>query len=268
MIYCNLKGGLANMLIQMAAVKSIAIDKGTDCSFPNLMEQLELINEEMFYNPKVKHAYEYNIMFEKLNTFRPKTQLPIISFPFEFKSIEMPSGEVYVDGFFQSEKYFKHNREKLLEWFKIPDMISEKIEKNYSHLLKQRTTSIHVRRGDYVRHPNHHPTLSVEYYRNTINFLKDKTDLFIVFSDDIAWCKENINGGNIIYIENERDYIEIYLMSLCTNNIISNSSFSWWGAWLNTNKDKIVVAPNTWFGSALITTYNTNDLIPETWVKF
>jgi len=266
MIYCNLKGGLSNILIQMAAVKSMAIDKGTDCSFTNLNYQLNLINDEMENNPKVKHAFEYMLIFDKFNTSLPSSELPIIHFPFVYKKIDLPNDNFYVDGFFQSEKYFAHNRKELLEWFKIPEQIKEKIELKYSELFKQRTTSIHVRRGDYLRYPNHHPVQTLEYYNKSIEYLKDSTDLFMVFSDDIEWCKDNIKTDNIIYFEDEKDYIEIYLMSLCDNNIISNSSFSWWGAWLNRNENKIVIGPKIWFGSEI--QHNTNDILPEKWVKF
>ena len=266
MIYCNLKGGLANILIQMVAVKSMSIDKGTDCSFTNLGEQLKLINDDMVHNPKVKHAFEYMLIFDNFNTVLPTIDLPVIHFPFDYKKIDLPDGDFYVDGFFQSEKYFVHNRKEILEWFKIPKQIKEKIELKYSELLKQRTTSIHVRRGDYVRYPNHHPVQTIEYYNKSIEYLKSHTDLFMVFSDDIEWCKEHIKSDNIIYIQDEKDYIEIYLMSLCDNNIISNSSFSWLGAWLNENENKIVIGPKIWFGAEIQN--NTNDILPEKWVKF
>jgi len=135
----------------------------------------------------------------------------------------------------------------------------------YNFLKNKKTTSIHVRRGDYVNHPNHHPTQSLEYYLEAIKILKDETELFLVFSDDINWCKENIKLDNVVYIENEKDYIELYLMSVCTNNIISNSSFSWWGAWLNKNEDKKVIGPLKWFGDAI--KHNTGDVLPENWIK-
>ena len=265
MIYCNLKGGLANMLFQIAATKSIGLDKGVDVSFPNLEHQLGYLNSDTFYNPSIQHAFEYNIMFDKLNTTKPTYPIGSINFPFEYEKIEVPDLDYLVDGFFQSEKYFKHHRKEILELFKIPEFISEKIKNKYSDLLNQRTTSIHVRRGDYVKHPNHHPTQTLEYYLESADYLKDKTDLFIVFSDDITWCKENLKLENVVYIENERDYVELYLMSLCDNNIISNSSFSWWGAWLNVNENKIVIGPKKWFGPAI--THSTVDILPETWLQ-
>jgi hypothetical protein len=122
---------------------------------------------------------------------------------------------------------------------------------------------IHIRRGDYLRFPDHHPILPIEYYKTAIDYFK--ADNVFVFSDDIDWCKSNIIGDNIIYIENEKDYIEMYLMSLCENNIISNSSFSWWGAWLNENKNKKVIGPKLWFGNAI--QFISDDIIPEGWIK-
>lgn len=266
MLYCNLKGGLANMLIQMAAVKSIAIDNQTDCSFPNLEYQLNLINDETWHNPKVKHAFEYNIIFEKMNTSQPTKRIGLIQFPFDYKKIEVPKdNDYYIDGFFQCEKYFIHNRKELLEWFKMPIRIKEKIDLEYSHLFKQKTTSIHVRRGDYIKFPNHHPVKTLDYYNTCIENIKNETDLFIIFSDDIEWCKNNIKLDNCVYIENERDYIEIYLMSLCNNNIIANSSFSWWGAWLNKNENKKVFGPKIWFGPEK--NFPSQDILPESWIK-
>jgi hypothetical protein len=97
-----------------------------------------------------------------------------------------------------------------------------------------------------------------------MNFISNKT--IILFSNDIDWCKKNLilDGKELIYIENNFDYIDLWMMSLCENNIIANSSFSWWGAWLNKNNNKIVVAPKKWFGNAL--QHNTKDLYPEKWI--
>jgi len=264
MIYCNLVGGLGNLLFQVAAVKSFSIDMGVECSFPNLRSHYDYMNIDSQYNPYLRHSHEYDIMLNKLITTPPLTQLPTIQYPFEYSSL-IPHDNAMIFGFFQSEKYFKHNREKLSEFTKVPELINDVIKNKYSDILAKRTTSIHVRRGDYVRFPNHHPMQSIEYYLNGIELLKDKTDVFVIFSDDIEWCKANLNIENAIYIENEKDYIEMYLMSLCNNNIIANSSFSWWGAWLNENINKTVIGPKNWFGDAI--QHNTGDILPETWIK-
>jgi hypothetical protein len=263
MIYCNLKGGLGNMLFQIAATKAYAIDAGVDVSFPNLNAQMKLINDDNFYNPSIKHSFEYEAIFKDLIRESP-TNPKLVKFPFEYIKHNVLDNSI-IDGFFQSEKYFNRHRDEILKLLEIPETIKDTINEKYGNVLSSKTTSLHVRRGDYVRHPNHHPTQSIEYYNKAMDLLQAITETFVVFSDDIAWCKEHLNYDNVIYIENEKDYIEVYLMSLCDNNIIANSSFSWWGAWLNQNNDKIVVGPKKWFGSAI--NHDTSDIIPDSWIK-
>lgn len=263
MIYCNVMGGLGNMLFQIAATKAYAIDEGVDASFPNLISQMKLVNDDNLHNPLIKHGFEYEVILKSLNREAP-INAKTITFPFEYIDHKVNDNSI-IHGFFQSEKYFKRHRDEILEMFKIPEIIQNVITDKYSHLLNGRTTSIHVRRGDYLKFPNHHPVQTLEYYLSAVDLVKDKTDKFLVFSDDIPWCKDNFKFDNIIYIEDEKDYIEIYLMSLCDNNITSNSSFGWWGAWLNRNNDKVVVGPNKWFGPAI--KHETSDIIPESWIK-
>lgn len=262
MIYCNLAGGLGNILFQIAATKSMSIDKDTDCSFPNFYEHISIVND---HNPHFKYAFEYLDFLKNLKTEKPTLSLKSYNYPFEYINYNIPDNNFFINGYFQSEKYFKHNREAIIEYccnFSIYDSI---INQKYNFVKNKKCTSIHVRRGDYLKYPNHHPTQTIQYYLSAIEILKDETELFIIFSDDIEWCKNNIKIDNAIYIENEKDYIDIYLMSLCQNNIICNSSFSWWGAWLNNNKNKIVIGPKMWFGSAI--THNTSDIMPENWIK-
>ena len=142
-----------------------------------------------------------------------------------------------------------------------PEHINKEIEMKHGHRLKGKTTSIHVRRGDYVNHPNHHPVQTIEYYQKSIELVKDKTDTFLIFSDDIEWCKNNFKGNNLIFIENEKDYVELFLQSKCTHNIISSSSFSWWGAYLNNKPNRKTVGPKQWF-----TTHKVNNIVPESWI--
>jgi hypothetical protein len=265
MIYCNLKGGIGNVLFQIAATKSLSIDNNTECSFPNLITHLNYLNSDKTHNPILDYSHEYLKLFKNIITSPITKSIPLRVYPFEYVDTPLINGDIQIDGFFQSEKYFKHNRESILEFLDFNFIPEDYIQKKYNFDQNKKTTSIHVRRGDYINYPNHHPTQSIEYYKKGIEILNNKTDIFIVFSDDIKWCKDNLILDNVIYIENEKDYIELYLMSLCDNNIISNSSFSWWGAWLNNNKNKTVIGPKKWFGSSI--QHNTNDIIPESWIK-
>ena len=264
MIYINLKGGLGNMFFQIAAAKSISIDNHTECSFPNLDSHLHYLNSDTTYNPSLNYSGEYMDLLINLEVI-PTTTNNVVKYPFNFVQLPPFDTDVIIDGFFQSEKYFVHNRQSIIDFIKPTSKIINIINEKYSDIVNGNTTSIHIRRGDFINYPNHHPVQSLEYYNKGMELLKDKTETFVVFSDDIEWCKSNLKGDNIVYIDNEKDYIEIYLMSLCDNNIISNSSFSWWGAWLNENNNKVVVGPNKWFGSAI--NHDTSDILPESWIK-
>ena len=157
---------------------------------------------------------------------------------------------------------------ELLEIFKLKDIHSQ--TKEYQQkIIESESVSLHIRRGDYINHPFLN-TCDVEYYKKAVmEILKiNKQVHFFIFSDDIHWVKNNldfINHKTLIVLESDiPDNEEMYLMSQCKYNIIANSSFSWWGAWLNQNSDKKVIAPKKWFKSS---TLNTNDLIPASWVR-
>jgi len=265
MVYCYLKGGLGNMLFQIASTISLSIDKKIDCCFPNLFDHILYLNNEKNYNPSLHHANEYLKIFKNLNHCIISGNPELITYPFHYSKIITNNDNIIIDGFFQSEKYFKHNKEKILELLDFTFIDKELLNLKYPFIYDKRTTSIHVRRGDYVKYPNHHPTQTIDYYKESIQLLEEKTDVFVIFSDDIEWCKNNIHTNKNIYIENEKDYIELYLMSLCNNNITSNSSFSWWGGWLNKNINKTVIGPKIWFGNAI--NHITTDILPESWIK-
>lgn len=265
MVYCNLKGGLANMLFQIAATKSLSIDKGLECSFPNLHDQLNYLNNEAYHNPSLNNTHEYLNLFKSIQSNKPNDILPVVYYPFEFMNKETPNCDFFIDGFFQSEKYFIHNIDEIRDFIKVDNNISDEIDNKYSNLLKTKTTSIHIRRGDYLKLNNSHNVLDIEYYKSAIEILFDNTDNFLIFSDDIEWCKLNITGDKMNYIEGEKDYIDLYLMSRCNNNIIANSSFSLWSCIMNNNSDKIVIAPKKWFGSSL--NLNESDVLPKKSIK-
>jgi hypothetical protein len=153
-----------------------------------------------------------------------------------------------------------------LKTYSIDSQTLAYINKKYNDVFLNEVTSVNVRRGDFTSLPEYHPVCSISYFRNAINYI-GKRKIYLVISDDIEWCKKSFKGDNYYFIENENPTVDLYLQSLCANNIISNSSFSWWGAWLNTNSDKIVISPSeNWVGKKH-PVQNTNDLLPETWIK-
>lgn len=159
-------------------------------------------------------------------------------------------GDFYLQGTFQSEKYFADIRKSLLREFTPKNKI--RISRRLKEILEnEETVSLHIRRGDYAK-LNH--ALNIYYYQRAMKKMEETiaTPYYLIFSDDIAWVKENLDIGARNIIVNEegglKDYEELMIMTKCRHNIISNSTFSWWGAWLNQNPEKMVIAPKVWFG--------------------
>lgn len=181
---------------------------------------------------------------------------------------EIPPAPVSLSliGFFQSEKYFKHCKQEIRKYFTLKKKWVKYINKKYPQ-LKEKTCAIHVRRGDYVDYPDYHPPQPLSYYENAVKELFGKNFKyihFVVCSDDIGWCKNNLKFPKMTFVEGENDIIDMYIMSMCGDNVISNSSFSWWSAWLNQNQNK-VVAPNNWFGPKK--PQDTKDLYCDHWIR-
>lgn len=173
---------------------------------------------------------------------------------------------INIDGFFQSPKYFHDIRTDILNIFNFSNIDLQLSEKLYRNMVQSNeiSVSLHIRRGDYLKYSNYHFILPLSYYRNCIDFISKKIKIFkiIIFSDDILWCKQNMKFNYpTVYSENNSQIIDLTLMSLCNHNIIANSSFSWWGAYLNKNKN-IVLCPNKWFGK---NGPKTHDLFLDTW---
>ncbi len=180
----------------------------------------------------------------------------------------------YVDGYFQNEKYFYDIRDIILAQISINRPLSnftKSIQKKINSL--NNTCSIHVRRGDMANDINVkiHGVCSVEYYNNAIEYLKNKLGEvnYFIFSDDFEWCRSNLKIDNAIFVESDEHRIaheDIYLMSLCDHNIIANSTFSWWGAWLNDNVSQISIAPMEWFKDKKYQK-QSQDIVPNGWIK-
>jgi len=169
--------------------------------------------------------------------------------------------DLVIRGYFQSYKYI--NRDLVLDQFSFSPQILNFLKSNYSEIQNSNYTSIHVRRGDYLKLPYKHPFCGLRYYKKAIKLI-GKNEKFVVTSDDIQWCKKHLKLSNVIFIENTSPIIDMCIQSLCKNNIISNSSFSWWAAYLNKNNNKVVIAPSYWFGFNF--KVNTKDLLPESYI--
>ena len=258
-ITSKLKGGLGNYLFQIAAAFSYS----------------KKYNKKLLFNSSDVYVVHKNIdhymdnIFSKL-TFQNHTEKYDRNYlepSFNYNEIPYFDGSICLDGYFQSDKYFSIFRKNLLDLFEFGQDNKVLINQKYSDIISKNTCCIHVRRGDYLNYPDVHPTLSLDYYKQAISHF-DHDVTFLVFSDDINWCKENLHllNNNLVYIEGNTDFQDLYLMSICKNNIICNSTFSWWGAWLNQNENKKVIAPTTWFGNKL-KHYNTNDLYCTNWIK-
>ena len=127
--------------------------------------------------------------------------------------------------------------------------------------------ALHVRRGDYVKNSANHPPCSLEYYQKGLEQFDSDRNV-IVFSDDPEWCNENFTDDRFLISENTDNRVDLCLMSLCNDFIIANSTFSWWGAWLSTNKNKKVIAPIQWFGTEGYTKdHDTKDVVPDGWTR-
>ncbi len=253
----KIQGGLANNLFQIicAYTYSLKYDK-----------QLILVNEKFGITHNPIDAYKNNL-FQNINFYPNKnfSNFSIYNEPqFNFSEIPSIDGNVYLQGYFQSEKYFLEYEKEIRNFLSYSENTIA-IREKYKNELEKNTCSIHVRRGDYLKFPEHHPVQNINYYMKAIRQMPDDS-LFLVFSDDISWCKENFPDlpEKFIFIEGNKDYEDLLLMSLCNNNIIANSSFSWWAAWLNENKDKQVYAPSKWFGPAN-SSNNTSDLYCKNW---
>ncbi|MFZ6027456.1 MAG: alpha-1,2-fucosyltransferase [Chloroflexota bacterium] len=180
---------------------------------------------------------------------------------------------VYLHGYFQSERYFAANTALLRKEFSFRNEPTETNRKIARQIKATQAVSIHIRRGDYVSDTHTHQVhgvCSLEYYEESVKRVTSKVMAphFYVFSDDPVWVRENLHIEQpVTFISNnspDQAHEDLHLMSLCQHHIIANSSFSWWGAWLNPNPDKIVMAPQRWYNDP---NKDTRYLLPETWVK-
>lgn len=180
---------------------------------------------------------------------------------------------LYYEGYFQNEKYFKHLREALLASFSLKAPYRDLDEKNKTVLdkiLNTNSVSLHIRRGDYVTLDyvtKIHGICGLDYYQRAIEYISKRIENphFFIFSDDFDWVKENLKidyPHTFVDFNQDKGYLDLELMKHCKHNITANSSFSWWGAWLNENPEKIVISPKKW-----IAKNKKCDVVPKGWIK-
>lgn len=290
MIITKLIGGLGNQMFQYATAKALALKHNVN--FKMDVSSLNLDSEGVYTQRKYElNVFNLPIQIATINdkaqflnenstkiTRKIKQLFPFLINTFYaaengsqyHKAFSKYPKNTYLDGFWQSELYFKNIEATIKIDFTFNQNI---INKNKDFVIKIKSCnsiSLHVRRGDYVQNSltnQFHGLCSLDYYTNAIRYIemKIKNIEIFVFSDDINWCKENLKYNlPLHFIETNDAHNDLYLMTQCKHNVIANSSFSWWGAWLNANNEKIVIAPKQWFAKTSII---TQDIIPASWIK-
>jgi hypothetical protein len=263
MIGGNILGGLGNMMFVIAAVENLAKANNNTAFFPNVKSHLAKVqNDRFFIYPKSDvSTFDYLKIFRNFNWNDVGTASGNVLCSFHYSPIQYRDDVIY-HGYFQTEKYFP-DREHILNLFQPSDFVLNQIKK-YHSIVEGETCAIHVRRGDYsLDQQSKHHTKNMGWYNQAIEMVG--AEKYIIFSDDIEYAKQNFLGPRFHFIE-EKDYLELFLMSMCKHNIISSSSFSWWSAWLNTNENKKVIAPMKWFGQ-VNPAYLDHDIVPDSWIK-
>ncbi|QTD37470.1 alpha-1,2-fucosyltransferase [Polaribacter batillariae] len=266
MIIVRILGGLGNQMFQYAYAKALEQQGCTVKLDVSAFKKYKLHGGYHLdkYKIDLKYASNFTNLMSKITFFQHKKEKSLL-FDASLKSLK---GNKYVKGYFQTEKYFSEIRTILLEQFTIIDELSTSTKNYKKQILEANTScSLHIRRGDYVSDKKAntvHGTCSLDYYEKAIKLIKKehKEVHFFIFSDDISWTKENLTLENAIYIDHKTiPHEDMYLMSICNHNITANSSFSWWGAWLNTFENKTIIAPKQWFVN------KENEIACENWIK-
>jgi len=221
-------------------------------------------------------------LFDKIKPYHKRSVIKYKGYDFDPNILNL-SGNFYLDGYWQSEKYFsakggsasggKDTENIIRKELTLKELLSSKYSELINNIKNSNSVSIHIRRGDDITNKKFskvYNLLDKEHYQKAVRFIAEKINdpRFFIFSDDIEWVKQNLDiPYSKIFVSNAnetKDCEELILMSLCKHNITANSSFSWWGAWLNQNHSKIVISPDKWFNDKI---GNAKDLIPENWIK-
>lgn len=263
-------GRLGNQMFIIAAVTSVALDNGALPVFPDYARALDP-ECDLHGNHEVPSMRDYyQRLFSHLNISIPAQEPEFIYREPAFTYAPIPyHPNMVIEGWFQSEKYFINHKEEIIDLFAPSKDLLSYLQATYSDIIDHPcTVSIHLR--CYMKeNPNYvyvYPTYGKEYVSQAMQLFGPDAK-YLVFSDQIGWAKEELQdlSGDIIFMENAPYEVDFYLMSLCKHNIICNSTFSWWAAYLNKNPEKIVVAPAQWFTPEY--NHNTQDLVPEEWLR-
>ena len=279
-IRIKLSGGLGNQMFQFATGFAVAKKNNVRLSL-----DLSYINQKQLHNgfelEKVFNIYSKVSFLNKVLSFKSINFKEILNkidktfynfkephFHYTPNILSIPKHS-FLDGYWQSELYFKDYFQEIKKIFDFSGQLNKQNHLIANDINQKNSISIHIRRGDFLlkQNNNHYIDLK-EYYLKAINESSKcfKNPKYFIFSDDPLWVTENfvIDNSYIIVDANHanKSFLDMYLMSLCKCNIIANSSFSWWGAWLNDKEDKIIYAPKNWFKDKSICTDN---LIPNSW---
>ena len=273
-------GRLGNQMFQHAAIKGIARHRGLEYCIPSKQPQTQIDNYGLLDAFEMKNVDHVRFSYNMIPVQEPH-------FHFDEQIFNECPDNSNLAGFFQTEKYFKHVEKELREDYTFKSEWLDPCLQFMKQFENQEVLFLHVRRGDpnltdkrgfkwaYVNLQDQHPVQPLEYYEKALEHFPEDMPV-LVFSDSIDWCKEQefFKPDRFILSETQDEFsdgqrvpwTDLCLMSLCTDAIIANSTFSWWGAWLINDPNKVVVAPKNWFGSSL--SFNdTKDLYLPNWIQ-
>lgn len=283
MIIIRVSGGLGNQMFQYALyekMRSLGKDAKLDLSFYETKQTLRKFELDLFdLSYEVADRRDCARLGECTYRQRDKLRRKLFGPHKSYYEEDLDKGfqpeifekqEAYLDGYWQCERYFWDIRQQLLKDFSFPDKLSKKGASLLERIENTQSVSVHVRRGDYLNAQNFRVYGNIcteEYYHRAMEQMKKrcKKPVFYLFTNDTEWVRDHLfePGMEIIGPEAEKaDYEDMYLMSRCRHNIIANSSFSWWGAWLNEHEDKKVLTPDRWFNN-----HEVSDAICKDWIR-
>ena len=297
MICVQLSGGLGNQMFQYACGRALAfkhqtkllfdssqlLSKKSGSGITNRSFELGIFNinameakkEDIKKLKPLPHRIA-NVLFLRTGFQGIQSSKYFVENKYSYNNnIEKIGKNCFLAGYWQSEQYFQNIRSIIKDEFRFKPFSDAKNIQWQNKIENENSVSLHIRRSDFVNNKFHdiHGTCSIEYYLKAAGYISANTTnpFFFVFSDDIEWARKNLNlSGECEYISGnsgENSYMDMQLMSMCKHNIIANSSFSWWGAWLNQNPEKIIISPKQWFIPKVLND-KTVDLIPGTWLRF